>query len=230
MTTQANLIKEEDIDEYLRKNPEYFVPRDQLLLELKIPHPSGGAISLLEKQIALLRTQHASLKGELKSAIDIAREQESFSQKLKNITLQLLDIQDFESLIAFLDDQLCQEQQANQMHLLLSKQTSKNPLKDYVSPLKKSALDTFIRNILRTGQAQTFQASEATQQLLFPTIKNPNFNEVLVLPLGVDGSIGLISLGGESLVALDDAKQLNFMNYLGNLLERIIPKLSSKPD
>jgi len=46
------------VSDYLRDNLDFFVKNPSIIAELKIPHESGDAISLVEKQLAILRSQN----------------------------------------------------------------------------------------------------------------------------------------------------------------------------
>ena len=45
----------EAVAAYLRAHPEFFVDHDELIPELRIPHQPGTAVSLVERQVKLLR-------------------------------------------------------------------------------------------------------------------------------------------------------------------------------
>ena len=51
-------LSENLVTDYLKNNPNFFVENPLILTELKIPHESGTAISLVEKQLAVLRDQN----------------------------------------------------------------------------------------------------------------------------------------------------------------------------
>ena len=49
------------VADYLKNNLDFFVKNPAILAELKIPHEHGGAISLVEKQLTVLREQNRKL-------------------------------------------------------------------------------------------------------------------------------------------------------------------------
>jgi len=49
--------------QYLSQNPDFFNQHEEILTSLKIPHRAGSAVSLVEKQISVLRRQCSSLEG-----------------------------------------------------------------------------------------------------------------------------------------------------------------------
>ena len=53
------------VSDFLRENPDFFVGRDDLLLKLTLPHRRGNAISLVERQVALLRERAMDYRHQL---------------------------------------------------------------------------------------------------------------------------------------------------------------------
>src|ERR1700742_3181660 len=60
----ATETEEESIATYLQHNPEFFERHQPLLARLRLPHVRGGStISLVERQIEVLREKHAALEA-----------------------------------------------------------------------------------------------------------------------------------------------------------------------
>ena len=55
---ETTLPTEEQVKSYLKTNPNFFRTQEQLLCELDIPHSAGSAVSLVERQVALLRERN----------------------------------------------------------------------------------------------------------------------------------------------------------------------------
>ncbi len=49
-----NELSAQDVASYLKTNPEFFIEQEDLLADLSLPHESGKAISLLERQVTCL--------------------------------------------------------------------------------------------------------------------------------------------------------------------------------
>jgi len=59
---KAGNLNRESVADYLRENPDFFVDQDELLRGLTLPHDSGRAISLVERQVHLFREQRDTLR------------------------------------------------------------------------------------------------------------------------------------------------------------------------
>ena len=63
MKTKENMsdtppISAEEVEIYIRNNPDFFLTRQDLLADMAIPHGTGAAVSLVEKQVKVLREQN----------------------------------------------------------------------------------------------------------------------------------------------------------------------------
>ncbi|MCZ6805028.1 MAG: DUF484 family protein [Proteobacteria bacterium] len=87
-------ITENTISEYLKDNPDFFNKHPAILAELKIPHDRGVAVSLVEKQVAVLREQNQQTRKRLHELIEIARQNEELAQRMHQLSLTLMDADD----------------------------------------------------------------------------------------------------------------------------------------
>ena len=52
---RSTKINDEQVVQFLEANPKFFERNQDLLSQLKISHPTGDAVSLVERQVSLLR-------------------------------------------------------------------------------------------------------------------------------------------------------------------------------
>ena len=100
---QAAELSEEAVASYLRNHPDFFDRHIGLLEILNVPHPSGTAVSLVERQLALLREKNQRLAEQLDDLLQIARENDTLNQRMHQLTLSLLDARSVEDMLACLD-------------------------------------------------------------------------------------------------------------------------------
>ena len=92
-TTQQELhrISDKEVMHFLQQNPDFFDAYPQVLADIKLQHASGKAVSLIERQVAVLRDQRKKLKRQLQDLVDIARENDELDRRLHQLTLRLID-------------------------------------------------------------------------------------------------------------------------------------------
>jgi uncharacterized protein len=81
---------EESIRSFLTENPDFFARHPELTTELAIPHAMAGAASLLEYQAKLLQQKNRELQEQLQGLVTNARDNESVSARLHDLSVALL--------------------------------------------------------------------------------------------------------------------------------------------
>lgn len=88
--TESMEISEEEVVAYLEQHPEFLLKREGLLKRLHIPHnPGGGAASLIERQVELLRASNRDMEDRLAILVNNARINEELAEKLHRYGLLL---------------------------------------------------------------------------------------------------------------------------------------------
>ncbi len=77
---------------YLRKHPDFFNDRPELLEVVELKHESGSAASLIERQVEQLRTSNDELNRQLTRLVQVASENEQLMSRLHRLTLELMTI------------------------------------------------------------------------------------------------------------------------------------------
>lgn len=106
MADKAEMLSDEAVAEYLAANPDFFLNHEALLDGLHIPHNAGGASSLLERQIQVLRTKDAEHERKLAQIIDAARANELQVTRQHQLILALLHTESLQESVEVLHDQL----------------------------------------------------------------------------------------------------------------------------
>ena len=65
------------VSDYLRAHPDFFDQHPDVLGDLKLAHVSDGAVSLVERQVALLRERNAELRRRLDGLVARAEQNEA---------------------------------------------------------------------------------------------------------------------------------------------------------
>ncbi|MBM4180448.1 MAG: DUF484 family protein [Betaproteobacteria bacterium] len=92
-------ISPEQISEFLRLNPDFFVGHPELLTDISVPHPySGQAISLGERQVLALRDKSRGLELKLREFIQFAEENDAIGDKLHKLSLGLMRARSLEAV------------------------------------------------------------------------------------------------------------------------------------
>ncbi|MAD57767.1 MAG: hypothetical protein CMK44_04240 [Porticoccus sp.] len=99
-------LTSDNIKEYLENNPNFFEKNPDTLSNLMIPHPTGGAISLVERQVLMLREENQKLLNCIKRLQITAENNVGLFEKTSRLLASLVIAGDLKSLINTLSDRL----------------------------------------------------------------------------------------------------------------------------
>ncbi len=103
---QSDEIDEAKVVQYLQHNPEVLMAYPEVFSSLVIPHKTGGATSLVERQLKLLRENNQSLKVKIDELVGIARENEELNQRFHRLALELMNTDQLHDVLAMIQDQV----------------------------------------------------------------------------------------------------------------------------
>jgi uncharacterized protein len=95
------------VAEWLARHPDFFVGREGLLQQLRVPHPEAhGTTSLLERLVFDLRARAEQAEWRLEQLLESARHNEAQYRRTRELVLALLEAQDNDALGQALATQL----------------------------------------------------------------------------------------------------------------------------
>lgn len=113
-------LREREVAEFLHRHPDFFSRHEYLLEEMTIPHPdSGKAISLIERQVGLIREQKQNLKHQLHQLTLAAKTNETLLQRFQALILNLIDSDNLDQAIVSIRDALQEDFHADAVELVL---------------------------------------------------------------------------------------------------------------
>ena len=84
---------------YLLLNPDFLESHPQVFEALNVPHPTGGAVSLVERQVAALRERNRALTARLDAVIEAAHRHDGQYRKLLDLAAALAACRDVPALL-----------------------------------------------------------------------------------------------------------------------------------
>lgn len=91
---------------YLLLNPDFLERHPQVFEALDVPHPTGGAVSLVERQVAVLRERNRALTARLDAVIEAAHRHDDQYRKLFELATALAACRDLPALLHALSTHL----------------------------------------------------------------------------------------------------------------------------
>ncbi|HEX7028534.1 MAG TPA: DUF484 family protein [Gammaproteobacteria bacterium] len=210
--TQAvsETVTEESVERYLKDHPGFFECRPQLLTTMKVQHPTTGqTVSLIERQVTVLREQNHSLEKKLMELVEIARENERLSRQLHSFSSELLKARTLPEVIATTQDKVREIFQTDFVALCLLKDTGDGTGRENCDKLFTEifAGDTPVCGSINAEQIRfLFQGNAA------------EVASAAVVPLRTTDAIGLLGLASRDAQRFIPGMGHLFLSHLGDLV------------
>lgn len=227
--TDPQALTADDVEAYLRRHPDFFHGRDELIRALTLPHPTGGAISLVERQVALLREETQRYRAQLQELVQIARYNDELIARLQQLTVKLLDSAALDEVLALLETALRQDFHADAATLRLFAPAAAGIHFDAgaraflnVAVIEPEALTPSLQPVLAGGRPACGHLPNDQLVQLFPTTAG-EIGSAALLPLaGGAGTpaVGLLAIGSRSAERYTPEMGTTYLNYMNELIGR----------
>ncbi len=223
-------IDDKAVVDYLTAHPNFFDERDELLSQMAVIHTTGASVSLIERQVAILREQNAVYKQQLTELVDVARVNDQLMLKMQKLVLALLETNELEALLALIQQSLKDDFNADGVTLCLfadpeSISLESNQIGDlrvmFVSREDEhiNALD----DMFKDGEPACGVLTDDQRAYLFDQPEN-EIRSVAQLPLTAAGSsavpLGILAIGSHDAGRFCAGVGTVFLKYLGALVMR----------
>jgi uncharacterized protein len=211
--------EEESIAGYLQRHPEFFERHQAVLARLKLPHARGGAaISLVERQIEVLREKLAGLEGKLAELVRVARANDAIAERLHRFTRRLLQLVPREQAILRIEAGLREDFDAFHAALVLIGAGSAADAPRFVRtvPADDPNLKSF-ESLFASGKPRCGQARDSQREFLFGP-EGLELGSVALVPLGPKGAIGLLALGSTDRDRFHPGMSTEFLARMAELI------------
>jgi uncharacterized protein len=219
--------EEESVASYLQRNPEFFERHQGVLAKLRLPHARGGStISLVERQIEVLREKQATLEGKLAELVRVARANDTISERLHRFTRRLVRASSRSEALNRIEAGLREDFDAFHAALVLIEELPQEGAPRFVRSVKPD--DANLRSfesLFASGKPRCGQARDSQRDFLFGP-EGSQMGSVALVPLGEKGSVGLLALGSADRDRFHPGMSTEF---LGRLAELIGDVLACKP-
>jgi uncharacterized protein YigA (DUF484 family) len=218
----AGQTEEERIERYLGLNPDFFERHQPLLARLRLPHMrTGSTVSLVERQVEVLREQKTEADRRLAEFIAVARANDQLADRIHRFTRRLLRASSAVDALVSVEASLREDFDAFHSVLLLTapleslRAANHEPFLRIVAPD-----DANIRSfeaLLATGKPRCGQVRDTQRDFLFGP-EAASIGSVALVPLGDAGSIGLLALGSAERERFHPGMSTEFLKRMGELI------------
>jgi len=219
---QEEQITTKMVADYLRNHPEFFLEQQDLLSDLRIPHSAGTAVSLIERQVAVLREENGRFKRKLMDLVQVSEENEGLTDRIHQLTLALMESNTLADVVGTLHEHLQNHFGLDAVALRL-----KNVSGEAITEKMVQAMDS--DDLMLKGHEKAFiehrpicgRLNEEQIQHVFGHCEVA-VQSAAVVPLVKEGLQGYLGLGSRNPDQFHGSKETLFLRYLGGLVSHAL--------
>jgi uncharacterized protein YigA (DUF484 family) len=227
-TSQARGIKHDTINdnsvaEYLQTYPDFFERNSSLLAKLRLPHvrDAGATVSLVERQVEVLRERNQALERKLKELVDVARANDALADRIHRLSQRLIRAHSLPEAIDAVETSLREDFEARNSVLVLFLDAAR-PLEVPPSRFLRTAnladaeIKTF-ESLLQSGKPRCGQIRDTQRDYLFGK-ESVEIGSVALTPLGPKGALGILAIGASDAERFHPGMSTEFLLRIGELV------------
>jgi uncharacterized protein YigA (DUF484 family) len=225
-------FSETDVAEYLSSHPDFFERHLPLLRRLHIPHPSGAStVSLVERQVSVLRQRNDELEAKLAELFDVAKANNALVDNIHKLAIGFIRMRGIDARLEALENALREDFGAERAVLVLFDDAARAAFTrpgfvksvDRDDPALKS-FSTFLKSArARCGPLRAKQA-----EFLFEREADSIASAALV-PIGENAQYGFLTVGSKDANQFHPGQRVDFLGQLGELITLALES-SDEPD
>lgn len=220
--TEAAAPEDAGIAEYLERHPGFFERNPAVLARLRLPHARGGTtVSLVERQVEVMRERQAAAEQKLAEFVAVARANDALAERIQRLSRRLLRAGSLAATLVEVEASMREDFDV--------------PLSRLVLPGKGTAgLETVPGHFLRacsadepalrsfetlfaTGKPRCGQLRDVQRDFLFGD-EAATIGSVALLPLGASGATGVLAVGSPDPARFHPGMSTEFLARMGELI------------
>jgi uncharacterized protein YigA (DUF484 family) len=215
-------VDEAAVASYLSATPEFFERHAQLLAKIRLPDSRGSAstVSLLERQVEVLRERNRQLERKVKDFMDVARENDALGTRVLAMARRLIAAPDRAAAIVAIESALREDFGAGQSVLVLTTLRAPEAMPESrflrIARADAPELRSF-DTLFSAGKPRCGQLRDSQREFLFGADAG-GIGSVALVPLGTKGDLGLLACGSNDSQRFNPTMSTDFLSHIGELI------------
>ncbi len=214
-------LTDKEIRDYLKLHRDFFQRHADMLDHLHISHSSGSAVSLVEKQVSVLRERNMEMRKRLNSLTDNARDNDRLYDLTRKLVLELLAADSLDKLGAVFTRSLLEDFEVEYASIILFGDPAQSTAECRIESAESARIE--IGALIKTKTAVCAPLREEELGYLFPGAGS--VGSAAVMPLHNKSDLGLIAVGSSDANHYTSSMGTLFLSHIADVLVRLLPRL-----
>jgi uncharacterized protein YigA (DUF484 family) len=216
------VLNDASVAEYLEAFPEFFERNPQLLRRIRLPDDrgSGTTVSLLEKQVDVLRSRNRQLERKLAEFIEVARGNDELAARIHRLTTRLVHARGLDHVVDAVEASLREDFDVQRAVMILFRDELP-PAADgspFIRIARRESTEIVgFESLFASDKPRCGQVRDSQRDYLFGA-GAVDIGSVALVPLGPGGSLGLLACGASDARRFNPTVGTEFLARIGELI------------
>ncbi len=217
--SSAIALSEDQVREYLKANEDFLQRNPDLLDHLHVSHASGSAVSLVEKQVSVLRERNVDMRHRLNALTANARDNDQLYDHTRSMVLKLLEATSMDQLHDTFMGGMVDEFGVEHASMILFGDEAEGSARVDTPERAREEIGALLKG--RKAVCGTLRKEELSY--LFPEART--VGSAALMPLCNGEELGLIAVGSSDANRYHTGMGTLFLTHIADVMVRIIPRL-----
>ena len=212
-----------EVADYLILNPNFFKENPEVLNSIEIVHESGAAVSLIQRQVELLRTDYNSTTDRLMELLANAKNNDDIFILTKKLILDLIEARNIEEITFTVEERFKKDFGADKSRLIFFTESNKNIPKGRIKNPAESV--DILADLMKPSELFCGEVNQEITKFIFN--EETTIKEVALIPLTTNSLKGMIALGSAQEGKYTENKDTLFLEFVSEVVSKLIENHNS---
>lgn len=213
---------DKDVAAYLLANPDFFVDRDGLLLKIQVPHKSKGTISLVEKQLDVIRERQIETKRQLKIFVENAERNKEIFDKSRKLILSMMAAKSSSDFFSAVENGLKRDFRCKVNSLIVFGETK--PINRFTSRLPVASARKYVGPLLGSKGPTLGVLRPRERDFLFQEQSGKVKSAAVLIIRDKNKKLGMLAIGSSNSEYFTPDMDVLFISFIADTLGKLLPQ------
>lgn len=212
------------VRDFLEQHLDFFQRNPDLLRTLHIPHASGDAVSLVERQVSVLRERNVDLRHRLRDLTEAARDNEQLYINTRKLVLELLEADSLEALFNSFTHSMQKDFKTDHAAIIVFDDSAADSASDGCRRAPRDRVMTHLGALIKGGKPACGALRGEEFNYLFPSARGNGSAALMPMRYG-DADLGLIAVGSADAKRYHPQMGTIFLEHVAAVIARLLPRV-----
>ena len=215
-------LNDREVAAYLLANPGFFVDRERLLLQIQVPHKSKGTISLVEKQLDVIRDRQKKTKKQLREFVDNAERNKEIFDKSRKLILSMMAAKRSSEFFSALEKGLKRDFKSKANSLVVFGKTKQ--INHFTSQIPAESAKKYVGTLMQNKTPSLGTLRPREQDFLFRDQSKKVKSAAVLSIRDKNKYIGMLAIGSSDPEYFTSDMDGIFISFIAEALGKLLPQ------